>query len=194
MKLIDIEGRPGWRYFKGHPYTRIEKTAKIVGNVEICDSAWVYENARVYGNSKINNNAMISGNAVISEDANIYGHAKVSGYTVVYGNAKVEGHAQTSEYAVVHGHAKVDGNAIINGYGEILKTEDYMVIESPNRFFRHLTLHRDKKIGIRINYFDFSGTLEEYIFEYRKTNNQYFHQGMMTKYYNIFKDRMTPLE
>ena len=156
MELIDVKHHSSWRYFKGHPETRIQKTAKIYGNAEICDTAWVFDNAKVYGN------------------------ARVCGKAEVCGDAKVSGNAHVS------------GDAIVSGNGEIFKTEDYMVIQSPNQI--PLTLHRDKEIGIRINYFDFSGTLQEYIFRHSKLKNQYFHQVMIPKYYETLKDRMTPLE
>ena len=138
----------------------------------------------------------IAKTTTIGRDAWVADNAKVSENATIYGNAIIRGNAQLYENAVVAGHSEVFGNAIIDGDGEILKTEDYMVIESPNRFFRHITLHRDKKIGIRISsysYFYFSGTLQEYIFRHRKLNNQYFHHVMMTKYYEQLRDRMTPL-
>ena len=210
MKLIDVKDHPNWQYSKDYPNTRIQKTATISGNARVYGCARVYgdaevsENARVSGyarvyakaqvseNANVFGNAQVSGCAKISENAWVYDYAHVNYYAKIYGNAIIRGKAIIRGNARVSGDTKVDEIAQIGGDGEILKTEDHMVIESPNKM--PITLHRDKEIGIRINWYDFTGTIEEYIFEHRKFKNQYFHQGMIPKYYNILKNRMTPLE
>ena len=148
---------------------------------------WQYIQDHPY--TRIKKTATISGYACVYDNACVAGYAQISGNAIIRGNTCIFGNSKVCGYTEVSGHARIRGN------GEILQTEDYIVIKSPNVYQTYLTLHRDKEIGIRINCnFNFSGTLQEYIFEHIKRKNQYFHQGMIAKYHNILKDRMTPLE
>ena len=180
MKFINIKNEPGWKYVQGQPKTRIENTARVWGFGKVFGNAKIYGTSQVWANAKVGDNAKVFGNASVHNTARVGGNAMIGGDAQIGGNARI------------YGDSIIDGNAQIGGDGEILKTEDHMVIESPNKM--PITLHRDKEIGIRINWYDFTGTIEEYIFEHRKFKNQYFHQGMIPKYYNILKNRMTPLE
>ena len=187
MKFIDVTDHPGWQYISGHPKTRIYKTSTIGKYAKVSENAKVYGKAEVYGNAKVSEWSRISGKAEVYEYAKIWENAQV------YGNAKVYGNAEIYGLSCIAGNAEVYGNARIRGNGEILKTEDYLEIQSPDVYAKYITLHRDTKIGIRINCGGCSETLEEYIYEHRELDHQYFHQGMMTKYYNMLKNRMTPL-
>ena len=123
----------------------VETTENLSGN------AWVYGDAQVYGN------AWVYGNAQVSDNAQVYGNAWVYGDAQVYGNAWVYGNAQ------VYGDARVSCNC------------DYCCFQSFGSSGRTTTVFREGNDKIKVSCGCFSGTIDEFEQQVKKTHgdNQY---------------------
>ena len=111
----------------------IFREAKVYGDAQVFDNAWitnaaevsddakVFGKAHVFGDALVSDNAMVFNNAEVCGNAHVFGDALVSDNVMVTinatvcGNAHVYDDAWVSDNACVTSNARVFGNATING-------------------------------------------------------------------------------
>ena len=134
-------------------------------NLSHLGSAWIYDDAKVYGNAEV------YGNAWIYDDAMVCGNAVVCGNAWIYDDAEVCGNARVCDDAMVCGNAMVcdDGDyACVKGFG----TE-----------YRNTTFYKQKNGSVGVNCGCFTGTLEEFRNQVKKTR-----KGKIEKEYLMIAD------
>ena len=155
------------------------QSGKLGGYVEKEDNlsqsgdAWLYDDAKVYGNTMVYDNARVYGNAEVNGNARVYGDARVYGNAWVYGNAIVSGNAE------VNGNTKVNGNAMVSG------NADYTTIKGFETKYRDTTFFRTKDNKICVVCGCFSGTIEEFRKQVKRTRS-----GKIAKEYLAIADLM----
>jgi len=107
--------------------------------------------------------SFIEGSALVCGSAQVYDSARVCGSAQVYGSALVCGSARVYDSARVCGSALVCDSARVCGYGDIQKTTDYICVGPIGSRNDFITLHKDRKIGLRINTGCFSGSVSEFM-------------------------------
>ncbi|SHJ21057.1 hypothetical protein SAMN05443429_11248 [Cruoricaptor ignavus] len=171
----------------------------------LSDNAWVAGNAQVFGNAKILNNALVNGDALIYENASVYGEARVYGRAQVFGNAKVCGNAKifgsayvfdhviiqddakVFDHAVVSGYSRILGNAWVNGVASlqvmswisgnatITSNDDFCSFQNFGSHNRTTTFFREGGGNIKVNCGCFTGSIDEFEKEVRKTHGDNKH-------------------
>ena len=121
------------------------------------------------------------GAARIAQTAQVSGDAEVSGNALVAGDARISGNAQVFGYALVSGHA------------DIRKTDDYLTVGPVGTARETLTLHRDLKLGIRINRGCFSGSLDEFLAKLTECPEHIAYRKLLPVLHEILTTRMTPV-
>ena len=96
----------------------------------------------------------------------VYGNAQVSGDAWVYDNAWVSGNAQ------VYGDARVRGDAWVSGDAQITCATDLICISGIGSVGRSTTVYRTKDDGIEVKCGCFTGNLDEFVVETRKTHGE----------------------
>ena len=131
---------------------RVFENAKIYGTSYVTDKAEVRDYAQIFGSSTVGDKAIIGGKA------KIFGYARICDRAKVYGHAKVHSSSKVFGEAVVYGHANIFGDAHIND--SIISENDYITI---NNIGDHSTItFINSAMGIRVNYEDFSGTIDDF--------------------------------
>ena len=92
------------------------------------------------------------------------------------------------------GNAWVSDNARVYGDGHIAKTDDYVVIGPVGTRNSFITLHRDLKIGVRINAGCFSGSLPEFMSRLTSCAEHKLYKRMIPMLVKELKKRMTPIK
>jgi len=121
------------------------------------------------------------GAARIARTARVYDHARVSGNAEVYGDARVSDNARISD------------NADVSGNADIRQTDDYLTVGPVGTARETLTLHRDLKLGIRINRGCFSGSLDEFMAKLTECPEHQLYRQIVPGLYAGLRNRMTPL-
>lgn len=149
---------------------RVLGKSLVLNNALIDCHAQLYESATVQGNAQVLDDAVIAGAATITDNAVIHGMA------VVQGCAHVGGNVRGWEGAIIAGNVTLTGNLLIRGNAIIEDVTDYC---SAKLCGYHITMHKDKAMGIRITVHEFekqvieskvhSGTLKNWLDLYEKT-------------------------
>jgi hypothetical protein len=143
--------------------------------------------ARIATSANIFDMATVSGSAIVHGSARVFGFASVCGHAQIYDSTVI------SDSAIVGGSACVYGHARIRRDGDIRQTADYMVIQSVGNEDASLTIHRDTKIGVRVNRGCFSGTLTEFMTKLTDSPAHEFYRQIVPLMVEELTRRMTPL-
>jgi carbonic anhydrase/acetyltransferase-like protein (isoleucine patch superfamily) len=167
-------------YIEGEPNLSHEGDAWVYGEARVWNDARVCDNARVVGDACVKEGAHILNNAIVMGDAHIGGCARVRddavvgdsavviGRGCVEGNARVEGDAFICNDASVGGNATVRGRTRLENHAHILgdavisENNDLMVVSPRGLWNQHVSIFRDKNIGVRVVCGEYSGSLNEF--------------------------------
>ena len=118
----------------------IFREAKVYGDAQVYDDAWitnaaevsddakVFGKAHVFGDALVSDNAMVTINATVCGNAHVYDDAWVSDNACVtsnarvFGNATINGDAVITDEASVCGYSTITDNAMVYGNTEIRNT------------------------------------------------------------------------
>lgn len=161
------------------------------GDCWVFDNATATENAKVLGSACLSGECVVACNATISEYANIkdnamiVGHSDIRGFVWIGGSAFVS-YAKIDDSAVIRGHTKIDGlydggnddcgvhisgDVIVSGHTKISKNavlksnSDLIYIHADpygKEFYRTKSAYVDSKIGVRISYRNFTGSIKDF--------------------------------
>jgi len=193
MKLVELNDtdsfpygyRNDWMKREKSPDVRVAKTASVVDNACVMGSASVMDNACVMGSASVMDNACVGGNTSVMDNASVMGSASVMGNARVGDSAIVGGRSSVGGSALVRGNARVVGN------GELQATSDYITIGPIGTRQDTITLHRDTKIGVRINAGCWSGSFDEFMARLTDEHDDY--SAMIPAAHALLLKRMTPL-
>ena len=107
------------------------------------------------------------------------------------GAARIARTARVFDHARVSGNAEVYGDAQVSGDADIRQTDDYLTVGPIGTTCATLTLHRDLKLGIRINRGCFSGSLEEFMARLTECPEHLDYAEMIPVLCKILQRRMT---
>ena len=163
----------------------IEKESNLshLGNAWIYDDAMVCGNAKVRGNAEVYGNAWIYDDAEVCDDAKVYGNAEVYGNVWIYDDAMVCGNAEVYGNAMVYGNARVYGNAVVCGNARVCDDGDYACVKGFGTEYRNTTFYKQKNGSVGVNCGCFTGTLEEFRNQVKKTR-----KGKIEKEYLMIAD------
>lgn len=134
-------------------------------NLSHLGSAWIYDDAKV------------------CDDAKVYGNAKVCDDAKVCGNAVVCGNAWIYDDAVVCGNARVCDDAMVCGNAMVCDDGDYACVKGFGTEYRNTTFYKQKNGSVGVNCGCFTGTLEEFRNQVKKTR-----KGKIEKEYLMIAD------
>ena len=157
--------------------------AKVRGNAEVYGNAWVYGNAKVRGNAEVYGNAWIYDDAEVCDDAKVYGNAEVYGNVWIYDDAEVCDDAKVCGNARVCDDAWVYGNAVVCGNARVCDDGDYACVKGFGTEYRNTTFYKQKNGSVGVNCGCFTGTLEEFRNQVKKTR-----KGKIEKEYLMIAD------
>ena len=157
--------------------------AKVYGNAKVCDDALVYGNAEVCDDAKVRGNAEVYGNAWIYDDAEVCDDAKVYGNAEVYGNVWIYDDAMVCGNAVVCGNAWIYDDAVVCGNAMVCDDGDYACVKGFGTEYRNTTFYKQKNGSVGVNCGCFTGTLEEFRNQVKKTR-----KGKIEKEYLMIAD------
>ena len=176
IKAGDIGGYIEKEYNLSHEGDSwIYDNAKVYGDARVSGNARVYDDARVYDNAWVYGGACVYDNALVYGDAKVHGDARVYANAHVYDNARVCNDARIYDNAWVYGNALVSGNVFLNSNAwvsneaQIYQDADYTIIQGFGTKGRTTTFYRCSDGKIRVNCGCFSGTLDEFREQVKKT-------------------------
>jgi UDP-3-O-[3-hydroxymyristoyl] glucosamine N-acyltransferase len=176
-------------------------SAHVFGNARVFGNALVYGNASVLANARVSNHAKVfdkawaSGNASVNGEARVYGSAEVYDRAWVFGDAQVYENATVCGAAFVYGSARVYGCAFVHasvhlssetrvfGYARIEESKDIQIVEPVGLVKEIATAYKDAKIGVRVVFGDFTGSLDEFAAKIREISGE---RLVMLVYERIF--------
>ena len=149
--------------------------AQIRENAQVFDRAWVYGQAMIWGNAQICGQSQIADTSFIDSDTIVTGKAKVYENVYLSGSTFVAGDAMISNnVAITHDNNVITGGTIYCGRycgdARIASDDDYLVIRGLGSVNRSTTFYRTAKNSIKVACGCFSGFLDEFIEEVKKTH------------------------